>query len=228
MTVKLKEKELAIKLRRRGLSYNEILRKVPVAKSSLSLWLKSVGLAKKQKQRLTKKKLAAARRGWEARRNKRLVSTTLIKDKARAEIKNISKRELWLMGIMLHWAEGAKEKQWNTGVGVDFNNSDPLMVSLFLRWLKEILFISQRNIIHDLYIHETADWEKARQYWSKVIKIHPNKIRIYFKKNKINTKRKNRGDSYHGLIRIKIRRSTDLNRKISGWIEGICKHCGVV
>ena len=95
MTVKLKEKELAIKLRRRGLSYNEILRKVPVAKSSLSLWLKSVGLAKKQKQRLTKKKLAAARRGWEARRNKRLVSTTLIKDKARAEIKNISKRELW-------------------------------------------------------------------------------------------------------------------------------------
>ncbi|MDO8264894.1 MAG: hypothetical protein Q7T34_00820 [Candidatus Parcubacteria bacterium] len=228
MIAKFKEKEIAINLRRKGLSYNEILRRVPVAKSSLSLWLKSVGLAKKQKQRLTEKKLAAGRRGGEARRNKRLISTALIKDKAKAEIKNISKRELWLMGIMLHWAEGAKEKQWNTGVGVDFNNSDPLMISLFLRWLKEICFISEKNIIYDLYIHETADWKNARQYWSKVIKIHPDNLRIYFKKNKIHTKRKNRGSSYHGLIRIKIRRSTDLNRKISGWIEGICKHCGVV
>ena len=52
-------KERAIKLRREGLSYSEILQKIPVAKSTLSLWLRSIGLSKKQVQRLTEKKLLA-------------------------------------------------------------------------------------------------------------------------------------------------------------------------
>jgi len=49
MIFKFKEKEKAIKLRKRGFSYSEILREIPVAKSTLSLWLRSVGLAKKQR-----------------------------------------------------------------------------------------------------------------------------------------------------------------------------------
>jgi transposase len=66
MAVKVKEKEIAIELRRQGYSYSEILKRVPVAKSTLSLWLRSLGLAKQQKQRLTEKRLAALKRGWEA------------------------------------------------------------------------------------------------------------------------------------------------------------------
>lgn len=57
MIEKTLEKLKAIKLRREGLSYREILRYVPVAKSTLSLWLRDVGLAKRQTQRLTKKDL---------------------------------------------------------------------------------------------------------------------------------------------------------------------------
>ena len=59
MLAKLKEKQKAIKFRRKGLSYSEILKKIPVAKSTLSLWLRTVRLAKRQKQRLTEKRLAA-------------------------------------------------------------------------------------------------------------------------------------------------------------------------
>ena len=33
---------------------------------------------------------------------------------------------------------------------------------------------------------------------------------------------------YFGLLRIRVRKSTDLNRKISGWIEEICRKWGVV
>ncbi len=57
------QKEKAIALRRKGLSYSEILKEIPVAKSTLSLWLRSVGLAKKQKQRLTEKKRLGQLRG---------------------------------------------------------------------------------------------------------------------------------------------------------------------
>ena len=40
-------KNLAIGLRKRGLTYSEIMAKVPVAKSTLSDWLHSVSLAKR-------------------------------------------------------------------------------------------------------------------------------------------------------------------------------------
>ena len=39
---KLKEKKLAIKLRRKGYSYREIQKKVKVSKGSLSLWCRGV------------------------------------------------------------------------------------------------------------------------------------------------------------------------------------------
>src|SRR5207247_3622548 len=54
------ERERAIELRRHGLSYREIRAQVPVAKSTLSLWLRQVGLANAQRQRL-------ADAGWPGR-----------------------------------------------------------------------------------------------------------------------------------------------------------------
>ena len=229
MQLKNKEKELAIELRKKGFSYSEILKKVPVVKSTLSLWLRGVGLSKRQKQRLTEKKLAAMKRGWEACRKKRLDITEMIKNKARLDVNKISRRELWLMGVMLYWAEGAKEKEWNRGVGLKFSNSDPAMISFFIKWLKEICSIPSQDIIYELYIHETANWKDAVRYWSKIILISPLRIRVYFKHHKINkTYRKNIGKDYHGLILIRVRKSANLNRKISGWIEGVCQYCGVV
>lgn len=45
----------AIRLRKEGKTYSEILRVVPVAKSSLLLWFKDVGLSTEQVQRITAK-----------------------------------------------------------------------------------------------------------------------------------------------------------------------------
>lgn len=225
---KIKEKKRAINLRKQGFSYSEILEETPVAKSTLSLWLRSVGLSKKQKQRLTEKKLAAMKRGWEAVHTKRLLLVEGIKKKAKKEIGKINKRELWLIGTALYWAEGHKEKEYKAGQRVMFDNSDPRMILLFARWLEEICQIPQDNLIYDLYIHETADWRIARRYWAKALSISTDRFRVYFKKNKIKTKRKNKGENYRGLIRITVIRSTNFNRKINGWIEGICEHCRVV
>src|SRR3989338_10887183 len=113
MIKKEKEKLLALTLRKQGLSYREILEKVPVAKSSLSLWLQSVGLSRKQKQRLTEKKLASARRGALKKKQDRIFRTKIIKEKAEKEVCKLSERERWLIGVALYWAEGSKEKEWN-------------------------------------------------------------------------------------------------------------------
>jgi len=84
--MKSKLKDKAIDLRKQGLSYSEILKKIPVAKSTLSDWLHSVGLSKNQKQRITEKKLAAIKRGGEAKRRKRIEKTKKIKIKAISEM----------------------------------------------------------------------------------------------------------------------------------------------
>src|SRR3989344_7471820 len=150
MIPKIKEKELAIKLRQQGKSYSEILKEVPVAKSSLSLWLRSVGLSRRIQHRLTEKKYAAALRGAAERKARRISSTQEIVQKAQKEIRTISKKELWFMGTMLYWAEGSKEKEYRPGSGVQFSNSDPQMIRFFLVWLQYICGIPKEDIWFDL------------------------------------------------------------------------------
>ena len=229
MIEKFKEKETAIKLRKRGFSYSEILKEVPVAKSTLSLWLRSVGLAKKQKQRLTEKRIIAALRGASARRNYRLISTEIIKREARSEIGRISKRELWLIGVALYWAEGHKERIKSERV--QFSNSDPNMIKLFLEWLERCCKIHKKDIYFRIFLHKTAKdrLNEVQKHWLRVTGFPPRNFqKITWKRHKIKTKRRNIGENYFGLLRVIIKKSTNLNRKIQGWIVGICTHCGVV
>lgn len=231
MLAKLKEKEKAIKLRKRGFSYNEILNEIPVAKSTLSLWLRSVGLAKKQRQRLTKKKIEGQRKGAKARRDYRLVITKEIKDIARKEIGKLSNRELWLIGVALYWAEGAKQKEHNVSQKVKFSNSDPAMIKIFLKWLQNICGIPKTEISFRISLHEVAlnKLSKVQKYWAATTEFPINNFqKIDWKKHKIYTNRKNIGEKYFGLLNIYIKNSTNLNRKIEGWIEGIYKHSGIV
>lgn len=221
----------AIKLRQQGFSYSEILEKVEVSRSTLSLWLRSVGLAKAQKQRLTKKRYEAALRGSQKKKRQRIEKTLTIKEQAATEVGLVNERDLWLAGIMLYWAEGAKAKDYNVSVGVKFGNSDSMMVEIFLRWLKKSLKVSDDNIIFEIYIHESYKERKNDfiKYWSSKLKYSVSKFsRVYFKKNSIKIVRKNVGNSYHGQLVVRVRKSTDLNRKVSGWIEGFYKQCGIV
>lgn len=60
---KLEEKMLAIKLRKKGLSYSQIKRKVQVSKDTLSRWCREVILSPEQMETLLKRKLQGAERG---------------------------------------------------------------------------------------------------------------------------------------------------------------------
>jgi|SRR3989344_4944401 len=224
MLAKTEYKNKAIELRRKGLSYREILEQVPVAKSSLSLWLKSVKLAESQKQRLTDKKLASARRGAQKMKDIRIALTKKIKDKARGAVGRLSKRELWLIGIALYWAEGSKEKEHSPGSGTYFSNSDPRMIKLYLKWLLKCIDLPEEKIYFTIYLHENNKYriDEVLHYWRTATSFSEKNFRyIYFKKHKVNTKRRNIGNIYFGLLKVAVIESSILNRKIQGWIEGI-------
>ncbi|PIU14595.1 hypothetical protein COT20_02640 [bacterium (Candidatus Gribaldobacteria) CG08_land_8_20_14_0_20_39_15] len=227
---KIQEKQKAIGLRKQGLSYNEILREVPVAKSTLSLWLRSVGLSQKQKQKLTEKKLASMRRGQEACRVKRIKITKEIKDEAIKEIGKLAERELWLISTTLYWAEGEKEKEIEGRIRsgrVRLSNSDPFLIKIFLKWLTEVCRVPKTDIAFRIYLHEASRYRlsEVQRHWSKMLELPIDYFqKVSWKKDKIKTKRKNTGENYFGSIDLYVRKSTTLYREIAGWIEGVCKN----
>ena len=111
MKAKLLQKKEVIELREKGYSYKEIREKVKVSKSSLSLWLKGVYLTNAQKERLIKKRLNGARKGSLFRNRTKQIIRKEINNKAKKEITDISQKEMYHLGAMLYWAEGAKEKE---------------------------------------------------------------------------------------------------------------------
>ena len=231
MISKEKEKKKAIELRKQGLSYNEVLKRVSVAKSTLSLWLQSVDLSKRQKQRLTAKRLEAAKRGGEARRSARISAVDAINVSTKKDIQYITDRELWLIGIALYWAEGSKEKEYRPGSSVQFTNSDVYMIKLFLKWLLEICKVNKKSIDIDIYIHENSknNITSVVTYWSTAVGFPKDAFsHIYYKKNNVKTNRKNKGVNYYGVLKIKVRASSILLRKIAGWVKAINYYCQVV
>ena len=226
MSINANIKEKAIELRKNGKSYSEILEVVPVAKSTLSLWLGGVGLTVAQKQRLTEKRLSAVKRGGLAKNTQRLARTKKIQEKAIGDIGKISKKDLFLIGTMLYWAEGSKQKPHNPSERVMFSNSDPKMLSVFIKWLDSI-DVPRAEISFSIYLHDTAAHRinEIQEYWSKTLKLSINKFeKIYFKPSSGKSFRKNMGVGYYGQIRVVVARSTNLNRKIEGWVLGIIKN----
>lgn len=219
MIIKTEEKQRAIKLRQQGLSYNEILAQVPVAKSTLSVWLRDTGLSKRQQQRFSlNRKIAQEKAQAACRRIRTEKEVKIIRD-AKREIGRISHRELWIIGTMLYWAEGSKQKAHNVSQKVSFNNSDPQMILLFDKWVQEICGRKKSELTYSIYIHRTADLNKAKGFWEALLETKIEKI--YFKNHQPKTNRKNLGTDYRGLLRVDVQKSTDLNRKIKGWIIGI-------
>lgn len=214
------EKNEALRLRKQGLTYNEIREKIKVSKSTLSLWLRSVGLAKRHTRRISEKQRQTQKRAVEKWHTQRVEKTRSIKEQAYGEIGPLTKRELWFIGIALYWAEGSKEHEH--GTRVQLSNSDPHMLLLFKKWACEYLKAEEDDFDYTLYIHERArNISGAVGYWADFLSIEPHQISLVFKKHNPSPKRKNIGVNYRGLVRLTIRRSTDLNRRISGWIDGI-------
>lgn len=96
-------------------------------------------------------------------------------------------------------------------------NSDPALIGLFLRFV-ETAGIGRDKLIYQVQIHETADVSAAQRFWLDVTGADPAQFRRpTLKRHNPRTVRKNTGDDYHGCLRLEVRRSAGLYRKIEGW-----------
>jgi transcriptional regulator with XRE-family HTH domain len=221
-------RETAVAMRQKGHSYREIREVVGVAKSTLSLWLRDIPLTEEQQRALTLRAPVGASKRARAIRASAAQRRARIQADALAQIAELSESELFVAGVVAYWAEGAKDKPWRTGTRVEFLNSDPAMIQLFLSWLT-LVGIEQDRLQFRVHIHESADVAGAEGFWAQAVGVPQESLeRTTLKRHNPKTVRKNVGEDYHGCLCVSVRRSADLNLRIAGWFEGIAAGAGTL
>jgi transposase len=211
-------REKARDLRSRGHTYVEIAAELGVSKSSVSLWardLPRVGRISYEETR--KRKAAGVSRYWQAEGLRREARRQAVKDAAAAEIGPLNEREILIAGAIAYWCEGCKSKPHRPSEQIAFINSDPQLISFFMRFL-EAAGVTRERLICRVNIHETADVAAAQQFWQELTELPDTQFRRpTLKRHNPRTVRKNTGSNYHGCLVIKVRRSAELYRQIEGW-----------
>jgi len=214
-----KEKEKAIGLRLRGRSIKEIAKQLNVAKSSVSLWVRDIKLTPVQLNKLAEKShtIVAIEKRRATRLNNERAKRQVVLDLAEKEIKKLSLKDLWLIGVMLYWAEGGKTQR---GL-VRFSNGDPEMIKIMMVFFRRVCKVPEEKFRGYIHIHPHLDHKKAEKYWAAIMGIS---LKKFFKTyRKVNTSSKNKKDSLpFGVLDIYIC-DTKLFLKISGWAKGIFK-----
>lgn len=213
------EKELAVGLRKQGLTYREILKTVPVSKSSLSYWLKDIRLSFEQQRRIQYKNEGIRRKFVEYNevksRQARETKESIIKD-AEKEIGGLSRRELQLVGIALYWAEGYKAHACST---VEFVNTDPAMINLAMRWFREICGVDDSQFRIRIQAHNPNNIEKAEEYWSRKTGVPIEQFTKAYTKISSGSKRKSGNLAPYGICSIRVS-DVKLFSRIRGWLQG--------
>jgi hypothetical protein len=211
----LRLKEKALKLRTAGLSYKEILKKVPVAKSTISLWCRAVDLTIKQRKRLTDKSRMRGLVGIKA------IQTMFWKKRCESFLEgvNLSKRlankdpEL-VAGLMLYWAEGTKSNI------AAVTNSDSRIISYMVKWFGRYFKVKPQQFSVGLHLHPGQDENEIKNYWSKLTGIPLINFRKSFIKVRGSGYRKNRLQNGVAKIAVRMEGSTYLLFKVLGAING--------
>lgn len=221
MQAKVQYRNKAENLRRKGLSYRQIRKIVPVSKSSLSNWLRSIELTTAQKIILDELNTEGQKKAAQARHQQRLDGTEILKQEVDKELPHLLKNSFFTAGLALYWAEGCKQKPWNVSAQVRFSNSDPRTILLMMNWLKTFADINKEDITYWLHIHTSANADKARNEWSKFLDVPVEKFKTTYKKHVV--VRRHKHNDYKGLIQFRVAKSALLNRRIGLWTKGLAQ-----
>lgn len=191
-------KEKARELRARGLSYQIIIKKIGVSKSTISLWCRDVKLTTKQQKklydrhesRMTGIKIIQSN-FWHKRCDAFWSGTKKIK------IIKLTKYEHFLSGLMIYWAEGTKQK------GAAITNSDPRLIKFMVNWFWIHFNISPQQLSAHLHLHTGQDENEIKKYWTKLTGIPLDNFQKSFIKKEGTGYKKNK--LYYGTIKIKAK-----------------------
>ncbi|TSC56915.1 MAG: Resolvase helix-turn-helix protein [Parcubacteria group bacterium Greene0714_21] len=224
------DKEKALSLRLQGYSYNEITTKLGIPKATLSGWFTGLVLSEKAHARIQRRVHEGSLRGLI---KKNQLQTHLaqqqakqIRKDAKLVIKKLSQRELLLIGTALYWGEGYKKPIIKNGKErtyhkISLSNTDPILVKVFLEFLKNILKIPESRVRAGVRIFKHTNEQTALKYWQEITGLPKNQFeKVYYGISKSSLGKRPYNRLPFGTIQISVGDTQNFHR-IMGWIEGI-------
>jgi hypothetical protein len=195
----------AVELRKCGYSLKELSQRFNIAKSTASLWARDIVLDKSAEERL----LTVIKRGQFISAQKTRAKVQIIEERyfkeARKEIQSNPDYNK-IVCAMIYWCEGAK----NARCGIAFTNSDPKLVGMFLKLLRECFVLDESKFRPCIHLHSYHSPKKQLDFWSKVTDINKQQfIKPYRKPNT----GKRIHENYQGCISVTYH-SSDLARRL--------------
>jgi len=210
--------ELGKDLRRQGLSYGEIMDLINVKKSTLATWCREVELTQDQIEAIRERRAQIpgipVDTNW--RRREEIQELRAV---ARDLVSELATDPLWVAGLVLYWAEGAKTRNF-----VSMANTDPRALRLFILWLRTYLDPTAQFSLH-LHLHEGNDERKAMGYWRAETGLVDANFHKTFIKPKGTGHRKNH--LLQGICTVKLRRAADPWNIIMEWIDSVTERFGL-
>ena len=216
-------KNKAVDLRKKGESYNNIRRILDIkSKGTLSHWFKDIKLSKESLKLLEKNNKIAHEKGLFTANKNRKIKIKDENEKAYIEgqnyIQSISKKELLLIGAVLYWGEGTKSEKGS--VSLVLSNSDPLMISIYMKFVREILKVPEERIRAGIHIYPSTPVDEAKKFWSETTKLPENRFYIITQISRASQNKRPFNMLPYGTIAIKVNNRQQFY-KVKGMIRGI-------
>lgn len=194
----------------------EIARLVAVSRSTVSLWVRDIELTPEQHAALLVRNPAynGQRNGWAANVERGRLRRRTFQLAGRRRVRRLE--PLYVAGCMLYWAEGDKRRN-----RVELSNSDPEVIRLFARFLRECLGVPDERM--RIYCHLFADHvtrqREVEQFWLDVAGLPATCLR----KSSVNrysrsSQRKRTNRLPYGTCKIVVH-STEIVQAIYGSIQ---------
>lgn len=191
-----KIKELK-KLRRKGLSINELVIKLSIPKSTVWHHIHDIKVLPKYIPMLKAKRGGNAKRKQKNLKEAREYAQKLLRS---------PNRDLSIVIAMLYWGEGSKKR-------CDFINSDGRIIKSYLIVLRNVFNISEKFIKPIIRIYSGMNKKECLDYWSRITKIPKHKFIIRF--NDGGTK----GKTEYGMCRITVKKGGNVLKLIQSLID---------
>lgn len=210
----------ARQLRRKGKSIKWIAKHLEVSSGSVSLWCRDITLTSEQIENIKIGQIisgyAGRMKGATMHKQRRLDTIQRYQITGCKDIGRLSKRDLFLLGLGIYAGEGYKN-----GNKAGIVNSDPAIISVMMRWFREICDVPEHEFACQVGINKLHK-DRVRfveRYWSKITGVPPENFMRTNLKRVTNKKVYENKEIHFGVLAIRIRKSANLEYKILGWLH---------
>lgn len=223
-----KDYQKALELRLQGKTYGEIRSLFGIPKSTQSGWFKDLKLSTSARKTLLSKQkigLHALKKFNEARTLAIGIENESVRKNFENLIQTLIPKNLAIIGAVLYWGEGQKvfsDKRGYFNPYINFSNSDPMMISIFIKFLEKILNIPKTSITPCVMIHPNISPESAINFWVNLTGIPKENFRCYKSISRASRGKRPKHLLPHGTLQLRVNGRREFF-KIRGLIDGIVK-----